>query len=259
MKSVVKLDESFVKLNKIQEELYILIDTQKNTYENINFIKVNEEIKFNKYKESVIYIDNIDDLKLNEVKKIVKKISSIVKESHINLGTIIDNKKTVCIIVTEDKESRNVKDIIKSFNACLIKDKYTRYDYLYDEVCDYLDNEFTRNNYCDFKDDVCIAKRNLPTRPEGNKMGCCYNFTKAGVFGKRIRCEYLNDKGCTAKCIGCKLMTCDYIKVKFKIKNIILLDCFFNVVQKLIIKMRCFTPKEEIMKELMFWSFFEDK
>ena len=68
MKSVVKINQSFIKLNKIQEELYILINTQKNTYENINFIKINEEIKFNKYKESVLYIDSIDDLKLNEVK-----------------------------------------------------------------------------------------------------------------------------------------------------------------------------------------------
>lgn len=256
MKSVVKLDESFVKLDKIQEELYILIDTQKNTYENLNFIKVNEEIKFNRYKESVLYIENIEKLELNEIKKIVQKISSIIKENHIKLGTIIDDKKTICIIVTEDKENRNVKDIIKSINACLIKDKYNRYEYLYDEACEYLDNEFTRNNYCDFKDNVCIAKRNLRTRPGGKKMGCCYNFNKFGVFGKKVRCEYLGDKGCTAKCIGCKLMTCDYIKVKFKIKNIILLDCFFNVVQKLIIKMRCFTPKEKIMKELMFWSFF---
>ncbi len=259
MKDVIKLDDIFVKLDKLREETYILIDDQKNTYDNVNFININEEIHIDKDKINMLYIENIQKLELFEVKKIVRKISKIINKidkSNVKFGTKIEDKKIVCIIIAENKDNHNVKDLIKAVNACIIKDKYNRYDYLYDEACNYLDNEFSKNNYCDFKDDICIAKRNLPTRPEGKKMGCCYNFTKIGVFGKRPRCEYLGDKGCTAKCIGCKLMTCDYIKVKFKIKDIILLDCFFNVVQKLIIKMRCFTPKKQIMKELMFWSFF---
>lgn len=62
------------------------------------------------------------------------------------------------------------------------------------------------------------------------------------------------DYTCGAKCIGCKLFTCDYLQrkgVRFKIKDILLLDVFFNPLQKYFIKTMVFTPKDKIIKKLI--------
>ena len=48
--------------------------------------------------------------------------------------------------------------------------------------------------------------------------------------------------------------TCDYLEkkgVKFRIKDILLLNTFFNPLQKYFIKIMVFTPKEKIIKRLM--------
>ena len=70
-----------------------------------------------------------------------------------------------------------------------------------------------------------------------------------------ILCEYLKeDYTCGAKCISCKLFTCDYLEkkgVKFRIKDILLLNTFFNPLQKYFIKYMVYTPKEKILKRLM--------
>ena len=71
-----------------------------------------------------------------------------------------------------------------------------------------------------------------------------------------VQCEYLdkNTYKCNAKCISCKLFTCDYLEkkgIKFKIKDMLLLDTFFNPLQKYCIKYKVFTPKEKIIKWLI--------
>lgn len=58
---------------------------------------------------------------------------------------------------------------------------------------------------------------------------------------------------CGVKCISCKLFTCDYLEkkgIKFRIKDILLLDAFFNPIQKYFIKYMVFTPKEKIIRRL---------
>lgn len=40
-----------------------------------------------------------------------------------------------------------------------IPDKRERYEYVYDAFCNYLDNEFSVNNFCDFRDGKCAAVR----------------------------------------------------------------------------------------------------
>ena len=85
-------------------------------------------------------------------------------------------------------------------------------------------------------------------------MGCCYRINKKDPFGEFVFCEYLGKKGCNTKCIACKLITCDYIKVKLKLENIPYMDCFFNVFQKFIMKISFFTLKEKVLKRVMFLS-----
>ena len=59
---------------------------------------------------------------------------------------------------------------------------------------------------------------------------------------------------CGAKCIGCKLFTCDYLEkrgIKFRIRDILLLDVFFNPLQKYFIRYMVYTPKDKVIKRLM--------
>lgn len=128
------------------------------------------------------------------------------------------------------------------------------YNFIYDNVCDYLDVFFINNNVCNFENNKCGEKVNT-----SSDVGCCRHF-KYKKFGplllnnKLIVCEYLKDKRCSAKCISCKLFTCEYIKKKgitFKMKEMFLIDTFFNPIQKYFIKYKVFTPKEEIMKLLL--------
>ena len=128
------------------------------------------------------------------------------------------------------------------------------YEFVYDEVCDYLDAQFEKN-ICDFDNDKCGEKRDTTSC-----VGCCrhYQHKLLGPLlpgNKFVVCEYLKDKKCMAKCISCKLFTCDYLHKKgiwFKIKDIKELKNF-NIIQKYILKTSEFTPREKIIRRLLFW------
>ena len=116
-----------------------------------------------------------------------------------------------------------------------------------------MDNYFYGKNLCDFQNNKCGEKRNT-----SSTTGCCHHFKhKAlGPFSKLVLCEYLNKENytCDAKCLPCKLYTCDYLEskgIKFRIKDILLLNVFFNPLQKYFIKYMVFTPKEKILKRIM--------
>ena len=139
------------------------------------------------------------------------------------------------------------------------KDKIqTHYEDIYDKVCKHLDDEFYGKNVCDFQNNKCGEKKNT-----SSLVGCCRPY-KNKLIGPLLpascnrvdACEYLDeDKKCSAECISCKLFTCDYLHkkgIQFKIRDIELLKDF-NIVQKYIIKYSVFTPKEKIIKRLLFW------
>lgn len=83
--------------------------------------------------------------------------------------------------------------ICVAIKAVEIENKWERYDYLYDEICYYLDHVCSQENLCDFKNDKCFAKQNTDTT-----MGCCHHFPDKR-FGmlyqkKLIPCEFLGEK-----------------------------------------------------------------
>ena len=130
-----------------------------------------------------------------------------------------------------------------------------KYELLYDKACDYLDNEFSKN-ICDFENDKCGEKRNTESC-----VGCCRQL-KNKLLGPFVpynsrwkTCEYLKNKDCSIKNIGCKLYTCDYLHskgIKLIIKDVPMLQ-EFNLIQKLVMKARVQKPKEKVIKELLFW------
>ena len=91
-------------------------------------------------------------------------------------------------------------------------------------------------------------------------MGCCYTFKYSpNPFAKELltnvkQCHFLNCKKCSIKSISCKLFTCKSLQkkgIKFNSHKILLLDCFFNKKQHLILNKNFFKTKDEIINKLL--------
>lgn len=203
----------------------------------------------------------IDFANINYDKKSVKKIIRKLK----NIRKKADWFKKTIKVQTIHKRFENIHtignpyeyDIYVTIQAIQIDDKKQRCEFLYNEICFYLDHICTTQNLCDFKDNQCFAKQNTDTT-----MGCCHHFPnkKWGMLyqKKLVPCEFLSEKGCTTKAIGCKLFMCDAVHkkgYKFTVYNVLLIRYFFNWIQKIIIKCAVFESKEKIMKQLLKFNF----
>lgn len=202
----------------------------------------------------ILYID-FSTIRKQEYKKILKRlyrIKKILKLNKIEIGYEKNGKKLLGIVENYRENDNNEKEFIYAINAIFYKNRKEMYEYIYDKSCEYLDCQFYGKNLCDFRNNKCGEKINTTSN-----VGCCrhYKIKWLGPITHLVKCEYLDDNhNCTAKCISCKLYTCDYLKkkgVKFDIKDILLLDTFFNPIQKYFIKYNVFTPKEKIIKRLL--------
>lgn len=226
------------------------------TSNDLTYVTDIRNIKFRKVKRNNVFLLKIDfnTFDYSSYKKILKhlmRIKSLVLLSHIKLGILKDSKIFIGYIVNYDIKNKNHNDFISAINAIMYNTRYERYNYIYDTVCDYLDSCFYGKNLCNFKENKCAEKINTTST-----TGCCRHYKK-GPFSKLVVCEYLTESHtCGAKCISCKLFTCDYLKkqgIEFKIKDILLLNAFFNPIQKYFIKYNVFTPKEKILKRIMLF------
>jgi len=144
--------------------------------------------------------------------------------------------------------------------ALEISDIKERYEFVYDYLCDYLDAEFKKHNYCDFKDDKCIANRlgitNRIMTPDCPTCGCCYSYNYGpglSIRNKKL-CEHLKDNRCDTKCISCKLFTCRYLKAKgvqFDINTFPDINKIFNKKQIMVLQTNFFISKERIIEKLV--------
>lgn len=246
MKEIIELNNNYC--------IKVINENSDVPFESINVDSINL-MKVLK-KEKIIFKIDFNEFNIKKYKKIlrkllfVKNVAMIMKKSF----GIIENKKIIMAYVMNFNENDiNENDFISGINAIYYKNRYERYNYIYDTVCTYLDSYFYGKNLCDFKNNKCGEKRNT-----SSITGCCHHFKhKAlGPLSKLVVCEYLNNETytCDAKCLPCKLFTCDYLEskgIKFKIKDILLLNVFLNPIQKYFIKYMVFTPKEKILKRLM--------
>ena len=212
-----------------------------------------KNIKKNGY--FAIKID-LDEIKLS--KKIIKKILKLRIKTIKNKNVKNDfNGNAFCILnFNENNEKHSF--FIKSIEAILLDNKKSMYEYIYDETCNYLDSNFYGKNLCNFNNNKCGAKKNTSC-----SVGCCRHYKNRFLGPLKInyelvKCEYLKDYRCSAKCLPCKLFTCDYLEkkgVRFKIKDIFLLDTFFNPIQKITLKFAVYNTKEIIIKRLIVKSY----
>jgi len=125
-----------------------------------------------------------------------------------------------------------------------------RYSKIYDDMCDFLDNDFRIYNYCDFKNNKCIAQRDKYmseyTLSEFN--GCCV------IPETKIQCDKLDCGKCKIKCSACKLIACKCLVkygISYYIHNNLELNCFLTLIQRPILMWNFFTPKEIIILKLI--------
>lgn len=245
MEDIINLENNYyLKAGDISRIYHKLVD--------INQLKLNNILR-NKIILLKIDFNNINK---KEYKKILKKflfIKSIIVKTKIQIGVLKDSKILLGYVINYDQNNKQHNDFINGINAILFNGRYKRYNYIYDTVCDFLDSGFYGKNLCDFKDNRCGEKRETSIT-----CGCCrhYRIKLIGPLTRLVECEYLkDDHTCGAKCISCKLYTCDYLKnkgIKYRIKDILLLNVFFNPIQKYFIKYMVYTPKKKILRTLMF-------
>ena len=176
---------------------------------------------------------------------------------------IIDDKKNSYKILKKylkkpDKYNITLKikddDIINCIKASKISDKKERNKFIYDTMCDLLDEKWIKYSPCKFCNNKCIASNNSFMDKEYD--GCCYSFDRK-LFGKveKKKCVHLKDnKKCDTRNISCKLFTCDYLKknniFSTNFDDYLLLKLFFNKKEKLIIKYNFFKTEEEVLEKL---------
>lgn len=176
--------------------------------------------------------DNILIINVKNIKKEVRNTKKYIKYCDKNNYKIKFNTNDFWL-----------KKIEKAINKKNINE---RYSFIYDTVCEYIDDKYITNNYCDFKDNVCRYFR------ENNKLnhknGCCFSDYRGGL------CEYLEVDHCKIKSISCKLYACPILrenKINFRIKDIPLIKYFFNIKQKYYIKYSFFKPKAYVLYKLV--------
>lgn len=241
-----KSDSLIVKYSLKNEKLYIHDDKE------IEVKKLYKYLKSVSYKyNNIIFLMDFShrELSLKEADMIVlsiKKLQNIKKLKNI--------PKYVLVVSGKSYYERFVTTSICVLNS---KSKEEKYNFLYDSICDYLDDRVVKTNACGFKNDKCIAKKDTNCT-----MGCCHYYKNkylGFLYEKELHlCEYQQNKRCTAKCITCKMYMCDTLKKKgyhFNTNNIIIIKRYFNILQKLVIISSFFTPKEKIIKKIMLLDF----
>ena len=207
-------------------------------------------IKKNQY---LLLLIDFNVFEKRNYRRLLKKllfIRKLIKLNHLEIGIKEKSKKCIGYLVNYDKSNTLHNEFISGINAILYETRYERYNCIYDTVCNDLDSCFYGKNVCDFKDNQCGEKRGTSSH-----VGCCRHY-KFIFFGFSLHtCKHLTkDYKCGAKCIACKLFTCNYLNkkgIKFKINDFLLLKTFFNPIQKVAIKGMLYTPKEKVIKALL--------
>ena len=135
-------------------------------------------------------------------------------------------------------------ELLKIIELLNIKNKYQRIYNTIDSICDYIDIYFegNSNNYCKFKNNICICYRKKNIKYEN---GCCR------------RCLYQTNKGCPTKNFACKMFNCSYVKDSMKkvltYDDIILLKVL-SIRQQSLLKYDYYSTIEEVSRDLWYPS-----
>lgn len=217
------------------------LDLDGKTKKYIEF-KLHKKYARNNPALKIVFKDNIN-YNLKVLKKIKKLLENGVTFNTDKINFVLENYND---------------DIINAFKTFGIDNIEKKYSFVYDVVCDYLDNLWVKTNPCKFCDNKCIATRNNHLYLKED--GCCYSFEWTKNIFKPIknkkRCKYLGqNKRCQVKNISCLLFTCEYLTksgtFNINYNDLLLLRLFFNRKQKLILRYNYFQKKDAIISKLL--------
>lgn len=187
-----------------------------------------KELKNNIHK--VLYLDEFD-YSYDLIVASIPRIKRICKWYHV-------------LFKVSERKPRNInslKDIEKAIN---MKNKRERIEFIYDKVCDYLDDDFIKKNKCLFKNNQCISDR---SKNYDKNCGCCRS--RNGEL-----CQYLKDGRCTIRNMGCKFFVCPTLKkrgVTYKTTDFPLLKYFCSFRQRIVLRYTIFVPKEKVIERVL--------
>ncbi len=236
---VIIIDNDELRIDNL-EQVKVLNYYLDNYQKNINFFKKN------KFKKNYSRIKN--NLLISLYKKIVK-IYNYALKNNIRVKDIL--------VINYDKNVNN-NNILKELDAILsayFLDGDERVYFIYNYMCDYLDQEFNDFNICDFQNNRCVSRRDLECKNCKNPLvyGCC--FTKGRV------CPNLVNNHCCTKNLSCKFFTCRYLErrgIKYRPWDYPIMTLFFNRKELKIIDMSITLKEEDIMKKLIKDSRFKN-
>lgn len=138
----------------------------------------------------------------------------------------------------DDKSNRQLVLLVE---ACNIKDRKKRLEFIYNKSCELLDEEFSCG-LCGFKNNKCLA---------GRVNGCCRE------------CRYLINNRCSTMNLACKFHTCNELKRRgyvFRINDILMIKYLYTWKQKLFCYYNLFISKEEFLDDIyknsiILWAF----
>ena len=193
--------------------------------------------------EKIILINNVDTF-YNKIwyMKLLSKL-------HVKIGI---NYKNRIYYNSSEKHSNDLNIVLRMLDIININKRKEKYNLIYDYACEYLDNEFINNNWCNFKNNMCECNRN---KPKEYQTGSCCTRTLT-----RETCKYFDNskKRCSIKCLGCKLFVCNYLRkkgIKYTSNNVPYLKYFLSLRQKLISNYTFFKTQEDIInKWLKFYK-----
>lgn len=235
---IIVLDNNLLRMDVLfeVEELDMYLDDYEKY---ISFFEKNKfKKKYSKLKDKIL---------LDIYKRIIK-IYKYSKRHNIKIKDIY--------LINYDKSIDNnymISELDHLISLYLL-DNEKRINYIYDYMCDYLDQEFINFNLCDFKDNKCVSRRDLECSGCKNPVtyGCCY--TKGRV------CPNLINSRCTIKSLPCKFFTCRYLEkrgIKYRPWDYLMIRLFLSYRQMYILDQSLYTPKDIIMNKLLKKNSFD--
>lgn len=186
-----------------------------------------------------MYLNNNYYMKIVEGNTEKQNITDVIDIKEISLRKVLKNKKFIVRIDFKEINKKRYKKILKRLlfiKSVANKAKIEIGTKLENEkiFLGYIINYDDRDkDYNDFITGIIAIFHNTKYERYNYIYDTVCNYLDSFFYGKNL-CDYLEKKG-----------------VKFRIKDILLLNTFFNPLQKYFIKYMVYTPKEKILKRLM--------
>lgn len=127
-------------------------------------------------------------------------------------------------------------------HALNIKNRKKRITYIYDTLCEQVDQFYQGKNLCDFQHTQCLVQR----RNKRYRNGCC-----------RL-CKFVTSEGCSTHNFTCKMYYCYSAREKNRTlgpEDLPLLRCL-SIRQRFLLRHDFFSSREDVILDLWWESIF---